>query len=149
VELYTGLFETALEPGELLVEVAIPPPPPRSGWAFEEFARRHGDYALAGVATALTLDGDGRCAEARVVYLGVGEGPTEAPSAVAALLGQTPTGEAIRGAAADAAERDVDPPGDVHATAAYRRHLVEILTRRALVRAVERAQSSNTASLDR
>jgi carbon-monoxide dehydrogenase medium subunit len=67
---------------------------------------------------------------------------------VAALLGQTPTEEAIRGAAADAAERDVDPPGDIHATAAYRRHLVEILTRRALVRAVEKAKSSNTTSTE-
>ena len=64
-DFFTGLFSTALEPDELLVEIAIPPPPARTGWAFLEVARRHGDYALVGVAARVELDESGACREAR------------------------------------------------------------------------------------
>lgn len=140
-DFFPGLFTSALEPDEILVEVAFPAPPPRTGQAFEEFARRHGDYALAGAAAVVTLDGAGRCGSARIALLSVADGPLRATAAEAALTGAEPNQEAVRSAADDAA-REVDPPADIHATAAYRRHLVGVLVRRALARAVERARRS-------
>ncbi|HXY68145.1 MAG TPA: xanthine dehydrogenase family protein subunit M [Gemmatimonadales bacterium] len=137
---FTGLFATALEPGELLTAVELPAMAPRTGWAFAEVSRRHGDYALVGVACLVTLDGRGRCASARVALLSVGEGPVLAPSVAAALAGAAPTPEAVR-AAAEEVDADVDPPSDIHASAAYRRRLARVLTRRALTRAFDRAAS--------
>ncbi len=138
-DFFLGLFETALAPEELLVEVAVPELPPGSGWAFEEVARRHGDFALVGAATAVTLDGSGRCADARLVYLSVGETPVMAAGAAAGLAGEQLTAAVIDEAARTAAEHDLDPPGDIHASAAYRRHLARVLGRRVLGRAAERA----------
>lgn len=138
-EFYTGLFSTALAPDELLVEIVFPAAGPGNGWAFMEVARRHGDYALVGVAAAVTMDGQGRCREARIGLLSVGDGPVLAAEAARSLIGQQPSPEAIRAAADTAASRDVDPSGDIHASAAYRRHLVAVLVRRALSRAFERA----------
>ena len=142
-EFFIALFTTALEPEELLVEVALPPLPPRSGWSFQEVARRHGDYALVGVATLVTLDDQGRCETARLVFLSVGDGPVEAHQAAEVLRGQVPTPQAVRAAAEAAASADVDPSSDIHATADYRRHLVKVLTRRSLERALERAGFEN------
>jgi carbon-monoxide dehydrogenase medium subunit len=138
-EFFKGMLETALEPGELLVEIAVPPLPARSGTAFLEMARRHGDYALVGVAAVVTLDPRGRCKTARLSMLSVGDGPVRATEAEKVLAGQTPSEELLRAAADAAATRDVDPPSDIHASAAYRRQLVAVLTRRALARAFERA----------
>jgi CO/xanthine dehydrogenase FAD-binding subunit len=138
-EFFIGFFTTSLEPDELLVEVVLPPMPPRSGWSFQEIARRHGDYALVGVATAVTLDDQGRCQQARMVFLSVGDGPVEAHQAAEILKGQAPTSEAIEAAAETAASADVDPSSDIHATTDYRRHLVKVLTRRSLEQAFERA----------
>jgi carbon-monoxide dehydrogenase medium subunit len=139
-EFYRGLFETALEAGELLVEVELPAPAPRSGQAFLEIARRHGDFALVGVAAVVTLDEAGRCSAARVVLMSVGESPVSAAAAVAHLLGAEPSSERIAVAAAAAAHDDIDPPADLHASAAYRRHLAEVLVRRCLTTAVDRAR---------
>ena len=138
-EFFIGFFTTALEPEELLVEVSLPPMPPRSGWSFQEIARRHGDYALVGVATVVTLDDQGRCQEARMVFLSVGDGPVEAHQAAEILKGQAPTPEAIEAAADIAASTDVDPSSDIHASTDYRRHLVKVLARRSLEQAFERA----------
>jgi len=140
-EYYTGLFTTALAPDELLVEIAIPPAGPRRGSAFAEVARRHGDYALAGVAAVVALDDAGRCREARIALLSVGDGPVLARKAAKAITGEVPTADAIQEAADAAASKDVDPPGDIHASAAYRRQLVSVLVRRTLQRACERAAS--------
>lgn len=137
-DFYPGLFATALEPDEILVEVEVPGTPPRTGVAFEEFARRHGDYALAGVAAVVTLGEDGRCARARIALLSVADRPVRASAAEATLAGEEPAGEVLRAAAA-AGGGEIDPPGDIHAPAAYRRHLVEVLVRRALERAARRA----------
>jgi len=139
-EFFVGFFTTALEPDELLVEVALPPMPPRSGWSFQEVARRHGDYALVGVAALVTLDDRGRCQQARLVFLSVGEGPVEAHEGAKVLRGQAPTAEAIRAAAEVAASADVDPSSDIHASAAFRRHLAKVLARRALEQAFERSR---------
>ncbi len=140
-EFFIGLFTTVLEPDELLVEVALPPLPARTGWAFDEVARRHGDFALVGAAGLVTLDDRGRCADVRLVFMGVGEGPVVAREAMSILKGEEPTDEAIRAAAEKAAQVDIDPIGDVHASADFRRHLAKVLARRVLTKAVERAQS--------
>ncbi len=138
-EFFTGILETALGPDELLLEVVVPKSPARTGYAFAELARRRGDYALVGVAARVTLDRRGRCQAARITLFSVGDGPVLAAAAAAMLDGQEPSPEAMRAAADAAAQRDIDPPSDIHASAAYRRRLAAVLTRRALQRAVERA----------
>jgi carbon-monoxide dehydrogenase medium subunit len=138
-DFFTGLFATAIEPEEMLVAVELPSLPPRTGVAFEEFARRHGDYALVGVAAVVTVDPEGRCTAARITLLSVGEGPVAATGAAAGLVGEKGDEGVIRAAAATAATRDIDPPGDIHASVPYRRHLARVLTQRVLRRAFARA----------
>jgi aerobic carbon-monoxide dehydrogenase medium subunit len=139
-EFFTGILSTALEPAELLTAIEIPVRPGRSGSAFVEVARRHGDYALVGVAAEVVLDREGACAAARIALLSVGDTPVLARSAMAVLLGRTPDAAAIEEAARAAAERDIEPPADIHASAAYRRHLSAVLVGRALRTAVARAR---------
>jgi carbon-monoxide dehydrogenase medium subunit len=141
-EFFVGLFTTVLEPDDLLIEVSLPPMPPRSGWSFLEVARRHHDFALVGVAAVAQIDGKGRADKTRLVFFSVGEGPVEAHQAAALLQGQEPTPEAIREAAETAGEADVDPQSDINASADYRRHLVKVLGRRALAEAFERATAN-------
>ena len=141
-DFYQGLFTTALAADEMLVQIDTPPPPARSGWAMQEFTRRLGDYAIVGVAAQVQLDERGHCCAARLVYLSVGEVPTMATQAAAALLDQMPNAETIGAAAAAAAHEDIEPLGDIHASPAYRRHLVEVLGRRALAGAFARAQTA-------
>lgn len=138
-EFFIGLFTTAVQPGELLTEVSVPAPPQRSGFAFEEMSRRHGDFALVGVAVAVQVDDQGRCTAARIALLSVGDRPLLADNARKALIGIVPTAESIGAAAAAAATEDIDPSSDIHASAKYRRQLANVLTRRALKRAFQRA----------
>jgi carbon-monoxide dehydrogenase medium subunit len=145
-DFFTGLFTTTLEAGELLTEVTIPPMPPRSAYAFQEIARRHGDYALAGAAAAVAVDERGRCTSARVALLSVADRPVLAEQVRRALEGQPPTAEAIGAAAAAAAACDVDPPGDIHASSAYRRHLAAVLMRRVLESAFVRCKATLSGS---
>jgi carbon-monoxide dehydrogenase medium subunit len=116
-EFYVGLFTTALKPDEILVEVAVPALPARTGWSIQEVARRHGDYAIVGVAATVTLDAQGRCQQTQIA-------------------GETPNAKVILAAAETAANDDIDPGSDIHASAAYRRHLANVLTRKALAKAV-------------
>jgi len=144
-EFFVALFTTLLEPDELLVEVALPPMPRRSGWSFQEVSRRQHDFPLAGVAAVVTLDGtspaaDAGCQEARLVFLSVGDGPMPSHQAAAMLQGQKPTPELIRAAADAAAQQDIDPVSDIHAAAEFRRHLARVLAQRALEQAFRRAQ---------
>jgi carbon-monoxide dehydrogenase medium subunit len=144
-EFFTGLFSTALEAGEIVSEVRIPvTPSPGTGStsAFLEFSRRRGDFALAGVAARLDVDGRGVCTKARIALFGVGDRPTLAASGARVLEGQIPTAESIRAAADAAARDDIDPTSDIHATSKYRRHLAAVLTRRALDRAVSQMKTS-------
>lgn len=138
-QFYQGLFMTALEPDEILVEVAVPAAAPHAGWAFHEVARRHGDYAIVGVAAAVTIGGSGVASDVRLVFLSVGEGPTAAQQAAASLIGQAPTPQRIAEAARLAAHVDIEPLADIHATVGYRRHLIEVLGQRALADAFARA----------
>ena len=139
-EFFVDLFATALEPEELLVEVSLPQMPVRTGYAFEEVSRRHGDYALVGAAATVTLNDNHRCERARLVYFSVGNGPTEAYQAEGLLQGQALTAAAIRAAAETAAAQDIDPPGDIHASTAFRRHLAKVLAERVLTKAAVRVQ---------
>jgi carbon-monoxide dehydrogenase medium subunit len=137
---FNGLFSTVLEPDEMLVEVALPAPPLRTGWAFLEVARRHGDYAQVGVAARVTLDDAGKCREARLVYLSVGDGPVEACGAAGLLAGGGE--EAIEAAAEKASRDEMEPTGDIHASSDFKRHLARVVTGRALRRAFARAKGS-------
>lgn len=141
-EFFIGLFTSALEPEELLVEINLPGLPARSGWSLMEVARRHNDFALIGVAAVVTLDDIGRCEEARIVLMSAGDRPMEASQAVELLKGQKPTEEAVHAAADKAAMADIDPGGDINATAEFRRHLANVLTRRALQEAFKRTEES-------
>ncbi len=140
-EFFIGMFTTLLEPDELLVEAEFPPFPARAGYALVEIARRPHDFALVGVTAVVALDGMGRCQGVRLVFLSVGDGPVEAHQAVKMLKGNTLTPEAIRAAAEVAASDDIDPGSDIHATAEFRRHLANVLARRALEQAYEQARA--------
>jgi len=144
-EFFTGLFETLLSPEEMLVEIEIPPLPARTGFSFQEVARRHGDYALVGVAALITLNESDQIQEARISFLSVGDGPLLAKEAQQALTGQAFSSKLIQEAAELAAAKDIDPPGDIHATPEFRRHLARVLTTRALQQAGDRAHSSTTS----
>ncbi|MBM3218656.1 MAG: xanthine dehydrogenase family protein subunit M [Candidatus Rokubacteria bacterium] len=137
-EFFTGYLSTALASTELLSEVWFPSLRPGSGAAWMEIARRHGDFALAGVAAVVTLDGD-VVREARLALTGVDAVPVRATAAERALVGAALSADSMA-AAADAVRRQVEPHTDIHATAAYRRHVAGVLTVRALARAGERAR---------
>jgi CO/xanthine dehydrogenase FAD-binding subunit len=146
-DFFTGLFSTVLRPDELLAEIAIPPMPARTGYAFREMSRRHGDYALAGVACTVTLDDRGVCMDAHIVLIGVDLQPVDARSAAKQIIGAQPNADVIQ-AAAEAVNAEIDPSGDIHASAQFRRHLAKVLTRRALVQACERSMSWTRTSAD-
>ena len=138
-DFFQGFFTTALAEDELITELHLPPLPAGSGWAIEEVARRHGDFALVGAFAILHLDGAGRCDHVRISLFGVGDGPMLATTAMGVLRGEKLDDEAIATAAEAAAQKDVDPPSDVHATASFRRHLVNVLVQRTLTQALARA----------
>ncbi|MBL8058345.1 MAG: xanthine dehydrogenase family protein subunit M [Anaerolineales bacterium] len=137
-----GPGRTALAPGEILVAVSVPPPAPHFGAHYLRFIPRNEmDIAVVGAAAAVTLAADGRSFVAARVALGaVAATPLLVPEAGAYLAGRPVTAETIAEAArlAQAAARPID---DVRGTAAFRRHLSAVLTRRALERAVERARA--------
>jgi len=137
--LYLGPLTTALAPDELAVEARLALPPPEAGWGFAEVTRRHGDFALAGSAAVLTLDGEGRVARARLALFGVGGTPVRSPAGEAVLLGQAPT-PARLAEAARAAAAALRPEGDLHATAGYRRRVAAVLAERTLADAVGRCR---------
>jgi carbon-monoxide dehydrogenase medium subunit len=122
----------------MLVEIALPALPPRSGTCFLEVARRRGDYALVGVAAVVTLGDDGACTAAGLALCNAGATPVRAAKAAEALVGRRP-GEREIGDAVASVAGEIDPPANVHASAAFRRHLAGVLTRRALAAAAARA----------
>ncbi len=137
-ELFQTYLTTSLGPDEILTEVRLPAMPAGSGWAFEEFARRHGDFAIVGIAALLVADGP-RCRTARLATAGAGPVPIRLRAAEAILEGQGLGDMALEAAAQKAGEL-VEPDGDIHASADYRRQLTRVLTARALARARARAQ---------
>ena len=165
-DFFRGVYTTALAPGEIVTEILVPRPAAGWRWAFEELARRHGDFALAGLAAGVRLAGRdaavagrgaavaGRgepeasradrgiepseyiVAEVRLVFFGVGTRPVRARRAEAALAGRRADAEALA-AAGRALDGDLDPPGDVHGSPALRRHLARVLLSRVVGRLVE------------
>jgi carbon-monoxide dehydrogenase medium subunit len=136
-EFFVAPLESAVTPGEMAVSAHFPAPPPNTGTAFVEVARRHGDYAVCGLAAMVTLQGDGTIGVARAAYISVGPTPVVL-DLTEALHGQV-VAEADWDAAGRLAQDQVDPEPDIHATADYRRHLVGVLTGRALREAAGRA----------
>ncbi len=141
-QFFTGLFATALEHNEMLVEIAIPPMPAHSGCSFQEYSRRKGDFALVGVACMIALDKNKLCEQVRLVYLGVGEGPVMASQSCQSLIGKQLTSDLLQQAAKIASQNDLTPPNDLHASCVYRRHLAEVLGHQALVQALEKAEKT-------
>jgi carbon-monoxide dehydrogenase medium subunit/6-hydroxypseudooxynicotine dehydrogenase subunit alpha len=129
---------TALEPDELLVEVEVPPVPEGSGWAFSEFSRRHGDFALGGAAVLLSMD-DGHCHEARIALLGAADTPLR-PEAAERLLAGGAVDEQSAAEAGATAVAGLEPTGDIHGGSEYRKHLIEAMVRRAVLEAAGRAR---------
>jgi carbon-monoxide dehydrogenase medium subunit len=137
-DFFKGLFTVDLAADEMLTEIVLPALPPRTGTSFVEFARRRGDYALMGVAAVVTLDANDVCRDARLVFLNAGEGPLNATQAAGMLAGHSLTSQLIDDAAALAAQNEIQPMGNVHASVEYQRHLAKVLARRALESAFER-----------
>jgi CO/xanthine dehydrogenase FAD-binding subunit len=136
--LFETYLTTSLAPDELLVEVRLPAAPPGAGYAFEEFARRHGDFAIVGIAAMIVRDG-ARCTTARLASAGAGPVPARLRAAEE-ILERDGLGEAAIEAAAARAAELVEPDSDIHASAEYRRHLTRVLTARAIRKSVERSR---------
>jgi len=156
-DFFVGPMESALRPGELAVAARFTCPPARSGSAFVEVARRHGDYAVCGVGAVVTVDADNALVTGRVAVINVGLRPvridvTEAitgaitgavtGASTGAITGATGSGDGLDEDALRAlVDAAIDPEADIHASAEYRRHLAHVLTRRALDQASMRAVS--------
>jgi len=138
---FQGLFETELEPEEILTEIRFPSSDPKVGTSFVEFARRSGDYALLGVAVTLQLGDDGTISKVRLVYLNAGDAPLVAGAAAERLLGERPAQELFEDVGLWASENEISPTGTIHASVPYLKHLAIVLTQRALATASERAAS--------
>lgn len=132
-----GFMTTALQPDEILTAVELKLWPPGYGYGFQEFARRHGDFALAGASALIEVAADQTVRRAAVALFGVATSPVRLDAAEAGLTGKRLDRASITAAAAEA--RSVEPIEDIHAGADYRRHLAQVLTRRALVDAAGRA----------
>ena len=136
-DLFAGPLESTLAHDEIASEAFFPALRPGEGVGFAEIARRHGDYALVGVAGLVRVEGD-EVVEARLGYLSVNDVPT-----VVDVSGRSPED------AADHALTELQPDGDIHATAAYRSHLVRVLTRRVLEAAADNARSRQARSTEK
>jgi aerobic carbon-monoxide dehydrogenase medium subunit len=137
-DFFVGTWTTSLEPNELLTAVQFPVWDGRCGFVVDEVARRAGDFALAGVTTALQLDPGGTVQRAAIALFGMASTPVRAPAAETALIGSQPDPAALR-EAAQLAVRDLDPPEDVHASSTYRRSVGAHLVERSLTRALDEA----------
>ena len=138
-DFFAGMFTTALEPDEILVEIELPFSPSRTGWSFMEVAPRAGDYAMMGVAALVILDESGKCKSAKLVFLNAGDGPVDAVEAAGSLVGETVNDVLIESAAVHASEKEINPFGSMHASVDFQRHLAKVLTKQTLQKAAQRA----------
>ena len=136
-DFFLGPLESACAAGELAVSAFFPALPAGTGSTFIEVARRHGDYAVCGVAAVVTLDAAGAVTSARAAYISVA--PTPLVLDLTSTVAGASVADADWSAAAELARSLTEPEADIHATADYRSHLVGVLTRRALAQAAERA----------
>jgi carbon-monoxide dehydrogenase medium subunit len=137
-EWFEGYFTTARRPDELLVAVRFPTAGPGTGTSFEEVARRHGDFAIVGLATSLTLS-DGAISDARLAFAGVSDKPVRASAAEDLLVGERPSTELFE-EAARRATADVDPPADLNGSSDYRKTVAAAIVRRGLRAAADNAR---------
>lgn len=128
---FAGSLETTLEPDEIITELLLPAWPNGRCWAFVEFSRRKGDFALAGVALFYDLDECGRAENSHVGAIGISDRPVRLAAAEAVMNGQFIVEDTIS-AVSKAAMASIDPPSDIHAPGAYRRALLGTLLERAL-----------------
>jgi CO/xanthine dehydrogenase FAD-binding subunit len=135
-EFFLSYMTTALEPGELLTDIEVPALPANTGWSYQEVSRRHGDFALAGAASVITLDAKGNIAHARLTLTGTT--PIRADKAEQSVLGEKPSETLLKNAAQRATE-NLEQDSDIHASAEYRRSACQVLARRALTQAAQRA----------
>ncbi|MBI4634881.1 MAG: xanthine dehydrogenase family protein subunit M [Candidatus Rokubacteria bacterium] len=138
-DLFRGPLTTSLRPDELLTETRWRIPEIDEGWGFHEVARRHGDFALVGVAALVALGG-GRIERARIALFGAGPAPSRAEAAEQALVGQRPD-PALLAEAARAGAEGLDPQADIHASGRYRKSVARTLMARALSDALRRAEA--------
>jgi aerobic carbon-monoxide dehydrogenase medium subunit len=138
-----GIMTHSLEPGEMLVGIELRAWPPGHGCAFEEFARRHGDFAITAVGCLIDLAADGTIAQAALCVSGLGPAPVRVTKAERLLVGELPSHEVFRAAAVEA--ETLEATTDIYVSGAYRKHLARILTYRALERAVERGRERRAA----
>jgi carbon-monoxide dehydrogenase medium subunit len=137
-EFYTGLFETALNKDELVVEVQVPFVRPRTATAYKKFNLIENDQGIAGVAATVEVDQSRVCKDARIVLSNAGVTPIVAKGAEKVLIGKK-LNEALLAEAAEAVAKEADPVSDIHASEEFRRHLVKVLTKRIVKQAWEEA----------
>jgi aerobic carbon-monoxide dehydrogenase medium subunit len=136
-EWFEGFLTTSRRPDELLVAVRFPVAQPGTGISFQEVARRHGDFAIVGLAASLTLS-DGAISDARLAFSGVSDVPVRSVGAEDLLIGEGPSPELFDEAARRATD-DIDPPADLHGSSDYRRKVAAALVRRGLRAAADHA----------
>jgi carbon-monoxide dehydrogenase medium subunit len=136
-EWFEGYLTTSRRPDELLIQVRFPAAGRGTGISFQEVARRHGDFAIVGLATSLTLSG-GTITDARLAFAGMSDVPVRAGGAEDLLAGERPSAELFDEAARRATD-DIDPPADLHGSADYRRKVAAALVRRGLREAADNA----------
>ena len=142
-EFALGFMTSALEPQELLTQVSFDPWPQDHGWGFEEYARRHGDFAIASAGVLLTLDARGAVSRLAMVVGGLAPAPARLSEFEAQAVGATPDDDFIKAAASAASS--VEAMDDAHVSAAYRQHLASVVSARALRRALARARERSLA----
>jgi carbon-monoxide dehydrogenase medium subunit/6-hydroxypseudooxynicotine dehydrogenase subunit alpha len=137
-DLFVTHLTTTIEPHEMLVEIEVPPVAPRTGHAFTEFARRHGDFALGGAAALIAVDEQGVCQRAALGLLAAAPTPVRASEAESMLVGER-IDEALAARAGERTAAGVQPTGDIHGSAEYRKRLIGVMAQRAILAAAERA----------
>jgi carbon-monoxide dehydrogenase medium subunit len=137
-DFFLGYLQSDIAEDELLTGLALPPWPAGAGCSVQEMSRRHGDFAVVGVATVVVAGADGTIERAALSFFGADATPVRVPEAEAALAWQRATAAAFAEAAKVVADR-LTPPSDNHGSAAYRKHVAGVLTRRSLAEAAERA----------
>lgn len=137
-DFFTGLFETALQPGEVVTELRFAKPHAHTGSAYAKLANKASHYAVAGCAAVVTLNSDGTCATASVVITGASVKATRASAVEAALVGKRLDAETVASATADAAS-GLEMLEDIHGSKAYRAQMAGVMAKRAVLKAAERA----------
>jgi aerobic carbon-monoxide dehydrogenase medium subunit len=136
-EWFEGYLTTSRRPDELLTQVRFPTAGPGTGTSFQEVARRHGDFAIVGLAASLTLS-QGAISDARLAFAGLSDVPVRAADTEDLLIGETPSAELFE-EAARRATGDLDPPADLHGSSDYRKKVAAALVRRGLREAADNA----------